>query len=489
MTSQTSSSPSPSPAPGPEEPGKSGLRAGNCAECGTRPDPGESFCDGCGAVLNWTPTAGRSTGAAAGASADAAPEPARAEPEEPRDPAPEDHARQDRTPQDRTPQNRTPQNHAPEGGTPEGRTPADGTPEDRTPSTPARREHIPDIVEPDTEEPDTTPTIPTRSQQPPSATSAPAASSSSASSGSSASSAADAERARALLVPVADPNGRPAAPDVAPVLPGRPAAARPRVQAPGAEPADETGPPCPWCSTGNRPDRHFCRRCAMALTDRTQVADAPRPWWRRMWWGAGERPAPWAGDRPRLRRGIGRIFSWIAGALALGLLVFAAFNVDNAWNAARDHFAKRAQVSPDTVAASRSFKDHDAKLVFDKISNSWWGPGISEGAEGEWIEARFQEPTRLLDLMITSGISKRSTDLTEAALPHRIDALVTRADGTKFTRQIVLDQVSGPQRRKFRVGEVSSVRFIIRSAYGTGPDKQVSIAEIEFFRRSSSNDG
>ncbi|MFE3598914.1 hypothetical protein ACFXPK_05900, partial [Streptomyces sp. NPDC059142] len=77
MTSKTSSSPSPSPAPGPEEPGKSGLRAGNCAECGTRPDPGESFCDGCGAVLNWTPQAasGRSTGtastgtAASGASA------------------------------------------------------------------------------------------------------------------------------------------------------------------------------------------------------------------------------------------------------------------------------------------------------------------------------------------------------------------------------------------------------------------------------------
>ncbi|MFJ7996767.1 NADase-type glycan-binding domain-containing protein [Streptomyces sp. NPDC096310] len=330
------------------------------------------------------------------------------------------------------------------------------------------------------EETDTTPTIPTRSQQPPSATPAPAASSSSAD---------DAARARALLIPVADPNGPTATPDVAPVLPGLPAAARPRVNAPNAEPADETGPPCPWCSTGNRPDRHFCRRCAMSLTDRTDVADAPRPWWRRMWWGAGERPAPWAGDRPGLRRGIGQIFRWIAGALALGLLVFGLFNIDTAWNATRDHFAKRAQVSPDSMAASRSFKDHDPQKAFDKISNSWWGPGISGTAEDEWIEARFSEPTRLLDLMITSGISARSTDLTEAALPHRIDAVVTKADGTKFTRHIVLDQMSGAQRRKFRVGEVTNVRFIIRSAYGVSDDKQVSIAEIEFFRRSSSNDG
>ncbi|WP_341868846.1 zinc-ribbon domain-containing protein, partial [Streptomyces bobili] len=26
----------------------------NCAECGTRAEPGQSFCDACGAVLGWT---------------------------------------------------------------------------------------------------------------------------------------------------------------------------------------------------------------------------------------------------------------------------------------------------------------------------------------------------------------------------------------------------------------------------------------------------
>ncbi|KOX26648.1 hypothetical protein ADL07_32165, partial [Streptomyces sp. NRRL F-4707] len=25
----------------------------NCAECGTRAEPGQSFCDACGAVLSW----------------------------------------------------------------------------------------------------------------------------------------------------------------------------------------------------------------------------------------------------------------------------------------------------------------------------------------------------------------------------------------------------------------------------------------------------
>ncbi|MFI9100891.1 NADase-type glycan-binding domain-containing protein [Streptomyces fildesensis] len=294
------------------------------------------------------------------------------------------------------------------------------------------------------------------------------------------------ERARALLVPVADQRAAAPAPDVAPVLPGVPAAARPRVQAPSGEPADETGPPCPWCEVGNRPDRHFCRRCGMSLAERPGVSEARRPWWRRMW-ESGDRPAPWAGERPKLRRGIGRAFTWIAYGLALALVIYGAFNVGTAWNAARDHFTKRAQITPDSVAASRSFGGHPPKALFDKISNSWWGPGISQSADGEWIEAHFKEPTRLLDILITSGISTKASDLSEAALPHRMDAIITTADGKTTTRRITLDQVSGPQQRKFRAQNVVSVRFVIRSAFNVAADKQVSIAEIEFFTRATTS--
>ncbi|MDV7222473.1 zinc ribbon domain-containing protein, partial [Streptomyces prunicolor] len=37
----------------------------SCAECGTRAEPGQSFCDACGAVLSWTDRAGARTGAPA----------------------------------------------------------------------------------------------------------------------------------------------------------------------------------------------------------------------------------------------------------------------------------------------------------------------------------------------------------------------------------------------------------------------------------------
>ncbi|WP_443046988.1 NADase-type glycan-binding domain-containing protein [Streptomyces sp. NBC_00267] len=294
-----------------------------------------------------------------------------------------------------------------------------------------------------------------------------------------------AARARSLLVPVTDAEPRPAAPpSVAPVLPGRPVADRPQVRAPGPVQGEPYGVACPWCATPNNPDRHFCVRCAMPMTleDRSSVR---LPWWRRLFHRNGE--SHWAGDRPRLRRTFDRILSWVVAAIVLTLLIIAGVNTPAAVQATRDHFAKRAPVTPDSFAASRSYPGHKPELAFDKINNSWWGPGVSQAGEGEWIEARFDEPTRLLDLLITSGTSVRPDQLTQSALPHRIKATITLKDGTTTTRQIVLDQSAGAQSRSFRVGEVTKVRFTIESSYMASGSKQVSIAEIEFFGPSSAN--
>ncbi|WP_436738203.1 NADase-type glycan-binding domain-containing protein [Streptomyces sp. BBFR102] len=431
MTSQQAS-PSKPPSSGA---GGTGDEPRHCAECGTLPTPGQSFCDDCGAVLSWTSDRRDRGTSTAGPRSDAsAPKPA--------DPGPEADG-------------------AP--GTDTGAAGADPARE------PAREPSRADAPADAPQEDDTLRSIPL-------VPAAPEAE------------AADAgARARALLVPVADQSAPAPEHEIAPVLPGMPATARPRVQGPVGEPADENGPPCPWCEIGNRADRHFCRRCGMSLAERPGVAEARLPWWRRIR-RAGDRPAPWAGERPKLRRRSSRVFSWIGYGLALGLVVYGAFHIDTAWNAARDHFAKRAQISPDSAAASRSFGGHPPKVLFDKISNSWWGPGVAQSAEGEWVEARFAEPVRLLDILITSGISDKASDLSEAALPHRMDAVITTADGKKTTRALKLDQMSGAQQRKFRAENVVSVRFVIRSAYNAGDKKQVSIAEIEFFTRATSGE-
>ncbi|MFI0038586.1 NADase-type glycan-binding domain-containing protein [Streptomyces mutabilis] len=295
-------------------------------------------------------------------------------------------------------------------------------------------------------------------------------------------------RARSLLVPVADPETPAPAPPpaVAPVLPGRPDADRPQVRAPGHQPDIANGPPCPWCSTPNRPDRHYCARCAMPLERTGEGESHPAPWWRRLF-GGRRNETPWAGDRPRLRRVFDRIGTWITLAVVITLVVLGFVYVPDGVQATRDHFAKRAPVSPDRITASRSFTGHKPELLIDKRSNTWWGPGISQSGQGQWVEVSFTEPTRLLDLIITPGTSTKPDQLNQSALPHRVQATITKKDGSTTTRDLTLDQGAGGQRRPFRVGEVTKVRFTIESAHAASENKQVAIAEIEFFGPSSAN--
>ncbi|WP_244176792.1 NADase-type glycan-binding domain-containing protein [Streptomyces albus] len=293
-----------------------------------------------------------------------------------------------------------------------------------------------------------------------------------------------AARARALLVPLTEPEPpTPAAPNpVAPVLPGRPDAPRPQVRQPATE-TQEFGTVCPWCSTGNRPDRHFCRHCAMSLAGGPDGPAGRLPWWRRLF--AGRRQARWAGDRPRLRRGLAWLLPLIGWGLVVALVVTAVFMAPAAIQAVKDHFAKRAPISPDTYAASRSYADHGPELAFDKFSNTYWGPGIIGDGAGEWIEARFAQPVDSLDVLITPGVSARSNEQGQSARPSRLEALITTADGKKETRTINLDQ-GARQERPLRARDVVSVRFTVVSSFGASADKQVAIAEIEFFGPSGS---
>ncbi|MFJ2155520.1 NADase-type glycan-binding domain-containing protein [Streptomyces sp. NPDC087856] len=479
----------------------------SCAECGTRAEPGQSFCDACGAVLSWTDRAGARTGApaergeaAGGAPASGGdpgwdafsqsdgaglPRPNRAQlqgsstaedpaarldalslrldalaADDPRDPVGA-ATRQDPPTGDASGDGATvpltsgssttpqpsggPTTHPAPHGTTDLAPAPDPTTTPRTPSTT-----------------DTAPTQPVPAAPEPES---------------------EAERARRLLVPVNDPEPR-QAPSVAPVLPGRPVAARPQsVRAPGIDPGAVGGIPCPWCATANRPDRHYCTRCAMPMAG-DERAPGRLPWWRRLLaFRTGE--IPWAGDRPRLRRTFDRILTWLVAAIVLTLLIVLAVHIPQGVQAAKDHFAKRAPVSPDRVTASRSFPGHKPELAFDKLNNTWWGPGVSQSGEGQWLEARFDEPTRLLDVLITPGVSTRPDQLGQSALPHRIEALITTADGKTTKRQLTLDQGAGAQRRAFRVGKVLAVRFTIESAYGISGKKQVAISEIEFFGPSS----
>ncbi|WP_327177137.1 zinc ribbon domain-containing protein [Streptomyces sp. NBC_01335] len=519
----------------------------NCAECGTRAEPGQSFCDACGAVLSWAdrgaPAAAASTARAQGAGAEApAPEaasagPATASPSDGRTaptdgPAPAGPGwdafarpgggaglpRQSRQPLDPGP--------LAQAGSPESRAREEAYDAGPTaPTEPARASGH--GANDDRDEPDT--------QEVPGVTDDWAARMAARGADGGAAGGVDdwpvretdrgaaggvddwpvretdrgaaggvddwpvretdrgaddramSDRARRLIVPVADP-APVVAPSVAPVLPGRPVPQRPQsVQAPGEQLGFDGGAPCPWCSTRNRPDRHYCTRCAMPMAGDEHAPGRRLPWWRRLF-DSNNRETPWAGDRPRVRRTFDRVLRWVGAAIVLTLVIVAAVHIPDGVRATRDHFAKRAPVSPDHVSASRSYPGHKPDSSFDKINNTWWGPGVSESGQGQWIEASFDSPTRLLNVMVTPGVSPHADKNTEQALPHLIDVTVTTADGKTTRSRLTLDDGAGGQARNFRYDDVTKVRFTVQSSYHTSSTKQVAFAEIEFFGPSHSGD-
>ncbi|WP_329121344.1 discoidin domain-containing protein [Streptomyces sp. NBC_01465] len=279
----------------------------------------------------------------------------------------------------------------------------------------------------------------------------------------------DQSAARALLVPVPDSGPYPAQPPGG-VLPGRPEAARPKVRDHHTPQQPAHGTPCPHCATPNAPLRHFCRSCATPLSPQ----NAPTA------------EGPYAGQRPKLQQGKGR---WIARALVATAVVAAVvggiFGGPPAARAVQDHFAKRVAVHPTAWKASHSSGGHDAKLAFDSYSNTWWGTGYAGDSAGQYLEATFGQPTDLLNLVITPGTSARTGQSVSQARPQEFDVVVTDSGGKIHTFHRRIDD-GGVQRLDVRVRDAVSARLVLRSAYGAGPAKQVAIAELEYFGRSTS---
>ncbi|QXJ21396.1 zinc ribbon domain-containing protein [Actinomadura graeca] len=410
--------------------------AGTCADCGATDQSG-SFCDRCGAVLSWV-----------------RPEPPAAQPPPPARPAPAEPP--PAPPAEAPPAPPTGASPAPPAGAPPAPLPSPPPAPPAEPPSPARR--------PAGDARDTPFQATARTEHPP----------------------ARDERARRLLVPVApESEQRPAPQGPTPVLPGRPEAARPRMRA-TEHPDWSGGVPCPWCDTPNPPDRHFCRQCAMRLAAADKNGSRTRTWWQRIFEGGRDREAPWAGERPRLRRTPGRVLPLVAmSLLGVALLWTAIVKVDDVGNGIVDHFVRRVPVTSNASAASHSDPKHGAKLAFDGLSDTFWGTGYAGGGQGVFLEASFVQPRRLLNLIITPGISKQPDRYATQARPQILDATVISSDGTARTTELQLDDAPGPQKLKLRGNNVVRVRLTIRSAYGAAPNRQVCIAEVEFFTRAA----
>ncbi|CAL9610445.1 hypothetical protein SUDANB106_05632 [Streptomyces sp. enrichment culture] len=264
--------------------------------------------------------------------------------------------------------------------------------------------------------------------------------------------------------------GAPEPEPVQPVRPAKPVAPRPVVR-PAAVPDEEVaGTPCPSCGTPNPPDRRFCRRCAAVLNP--AAGPAPLPWWRTVW------PL-----RRRVRAGSGRavrflvILAVVAALCAGGLLLLPAGRA--VFEDARDKMSRPRPVTPVDIEASAEVPRHPAANTTDGLSNRYWGAP----APGARVTYTFRTPFRLVDLIITNGASTSPQEYARQARALRLDLEVTRQDGTRHHEELTLGDKPGPQTFHVGIGDVKTVRLVLRSAVDLTTDRHLALAEVEFFRR------
>ncbi|MEV6342353.1 zinc-ribbon domain-containing protein [Actinoplanes sp. NPDC051851] len=284
-------------------------------------------------------------------------------------------------------------------------------------------------------------------------------------------------RAAALVVPVAEASPEAVAaapPDVAKVAtgeqpgavqPGRPVAPRPVLRE-FTDVPDESGEvSCENCGAANPAGRTFCRRCGHPLVAEETAEEARRRW--RFRWPTG---------RGRLRR----LLAILALLVLLLVVGWAAVNYgERAVDAVRDRLATPKLVTPDRVTASASARNHPPKLVGDGLNNRFWEP--AQGKEKQpWVELTFDDPIRVLDLIVHGGVSPQQEEYARQGRPADLLVEMWTPEGDRTEERLHLVDRAGPQTFDMAVGDVTRMRLTVVGAYGGKPP---AIAEIEVFKR------
>ncbi|RKT88682.1 hypothetical protein SAMN05421805_1011723 [Saccharopolyspora antimicrobica] len=249
------------------------------------------------------------------------------------------------------------------------------------------------------------------------------------------------------------------------VQPAVPVAPRPESTAPAEEAAPD-GPPCPACSTPNPPGRRFCRRCAQPLAPAAEPEKTPR---------RTRRARNFDGHKV-LRRLIvlcALLVLVIGGVLLYPLGEYAVQDF-------LDKTSDTARIGPVHTTASAELPGHPAANAIDVVNGEYWGaPGPDA-----WIEFDFDQPFRLVSMLVTIGPSNKAELFDTQARPTSAHITATSVDGRAETRIVQLADHADPQQVNIGVSDVKRVRVEFQGATGLTEGKHVAVSLIEFFRRN-----
>ncbi|MFF9346434.1 NADase-type glycan-binding domain-containing protein [Streptomyces sp. NPDC014734] len=166
---------------------------------------------------------------------------------------------------------------------------------------------------------------------------------------------------------------------------------------------------------------------------------------------------------------------------------FALPHVSGWLGFAKDETGTPEAVPPARFRASSGAPGHPAGAAFDGFNNRYWAPaeaGTDSGV-GQYLECDFEQPVRVLKLVVFAGTSTKMDEFLTQARPARITVLLTSADGRETSKEIRVKDQPGQQTFDLRGTEVVRARLTTSSTHGTGPDRRMAVAEVEFFGRRS----
>ncbi|MDR6905359.1 hypothetical protein J2X63_001045 [Agromyces sp. 3263] len=284
--------------------------------------------------------------------------------------------------------------------------------------------------------------------------------------------------------PVATPPA-PAAP--APAVPGPVAPTAPAARKPAAvpqhapkrapRPVGETVKPgdivCWRCGTGNAPGRHFCRHCAAPLG-----ATANRTQPRSQQAAAGTRPKT---KRRRIRP------AWIvvpAIIVVLGAVAwFARGPIAGFVAAIGDRVVDSSAQNPVALVASSAADGRGAELAHDGFADRSWAPAPTGPADGEYLEASFAQPFRLVAVQVSPGASADQAVFLAEGRPAVLGVTAIDSAGVPHEVDLTLADEPGPQRFELGIDDVTAVRLTLEGAHGATDATHVAVAEVEFLGR------
>ncbi|WP_341716257.1 hypothetical protein QQG74_19825 [Micromonospora sp. FIMYZ51] len=240
------------------------------------------------------------------------------------------------------------------------------------------------------------------------------------------------------------------------------------------------------CGALNDPGRRFCLRCGTSLVVAAATTERKRTWWQRFWdWlrGRGSRRRRSLRDEERRVGAAARriLLIMLAVCLVAVLAVVGPPLARRGLEAIRDRTQNPTSLVPTSVVASSEAPGSGANRLTDGASNRYWAP--TGKAVDSWVEGRFNEPVRLLTVVITPGVSPRRQAYLAAGRPRELTVITVDAEGEEQSTDIELVDEPGEQHFEVPRPDLVRIRLVVRSTYGPGLIPAVAIGEAEFFGR------